>query len=300
MEKATPINVQQTPLILFKGLCCPWKEIWIKDETQQVTGAFKFRGNMAKLSKLPSCSLVVTASTGNHANGLATAAKIFGHTAKIFVPKNIPRKKLDGIKKAGATPILVNGDYFVCEEKARQFAMDQEAIYIPSFDDLEIIEGHRTLCQEIDQQGVKFDTAFVPVGGGGLLSACLTHWGSKKRIVAVESVHAPALKLSLEHRQPVYLESASGFAEGLMVRRIGDIPFSLCNKYQPEVSLLPDEVIKSSISSLWRYNQIRAEGAGAASLAAALYDSHGGEACLCIVSGGNIDDDLFQEIIDSY
>lgn len=300
METVSSINVQQTPLIQFKGLCDPWKTIWLKDETRQITGAFKFRGNVAKLSKLPSGSVVVTASTGNHANGLATAAQIFGHTAKVFVPRNISKKKLQGIKEAGAYLILVDGDYFTCEAEARKFANNKKAIFIPSFDDLEIIEGHQTLCQEIDQQEVKFDTVFVPVGGGGLLSACLTHWGSHKRIVAVESALAPALKLSLNNCQPVCLDSVSGFAEGLLVRKIGDLPFSVCSKYKPEVSVLQDEAIKSAIAFLWKYNGIRAEGAGASTLASALGDSEGGESCLCIISGGNIDDHLFQEIIDFY
>ena len=292
--------VCDTPLVLYNGPLHGWRAIWLKDETQQQTRAFKFRGNVAKLATLPPGSRVVTASTGNHGCGLAIAAQLFGMRACVYVPHTTPRSKQGRIVAAGAELVLVHGDYDQCTAAALQAAAADGAVYVSSFDDHEIIDGHRSLCVEVDAVGIEFETVFVPVGGGGLLAACFKHWGWTKHIVGVESMTAPAMYESLRAGHRVMLPEANGPAEGLLVRQIGVIAFDIARRYQPPIVLVDGATIEQAIGSLWLYNGIRAEGAGAAALAAALATPMPRKQCLCIVSGGNIDEPLFQATIERH
>lgn len=290
--------LRRTPFTIYGGPAKRPRSIWLKDETRQETGAFKFRGNIAKLSRSRGHFNVVAASTGNHGLGLSTAARALGLSATVFVPATTPLKKQDGIRRAGAELIRVAGDYDSCEQAARAYSASHSHLYVSSFDDDEIIEGHRSLFREVDEAGIRFDTVFVPTGGGGLLSACIRHWGGRvKRIVGVESASAPAMKMSLDCRQRVYLPRAEGTAEGLLVRRVGEIAFRLCSQFRPQIVTVTDQQMEQAVRLLWQHNGIRAETAAAASLAAALsYPAPLGN-CLCVVSGGNIDDEYFSRIL---
>ncbi|MDA2638893.1 pyridoxal-phosphate dependent enzyme [Bacillus cereus] len=296
-------NLVKTPLEELK--CYKntgyWQKIYLKNETQQMSGAFKFRGNLNKLSQFSKGTKVVTASTGNHAKGLTLATSLLDLTATIFLPKSTPLKKIEGIQGHTHVEIVfIDGDYTLCEIEARKYALKNNLIFISSFDDVEIIEGHKTLCSEIDCANVEFDTVYVPIGGGGLISACLEHWKNKKKIIGVELDSAPAMKLSLDRGYRVSMTECSGFAEGLLVREVGKIPFEICSKYKPEIVTVNEASIKRAIQILWQENHIKSEGAGAASFAAAIEDrEERGTSCICIVSGGNINDDLFSTIIKS-
>lgn len=301
---STTDYVRQTPL---EELKCDkhtshWEKVYFKNETLQASGAFKFRGNVNKLSTYTKGTKVVTASTGNHAKGLTLAASLLDLKAIIFLPKLTPLKKLEGIQgNLHVEIIFVNGDYTLCEMEAKKYALKHNMIFIPSFDDKEIIEGHKTLCREIDRSNIEFDTVYVPIGGGGLISACLEHWKNKKNIIGVELDSAPAMKLSLEKGDRVRINECSGFAEGLLVREVGQIPFEICKKYNPKIITVNESAIKRAIKTLWKENRIKSEGAGAASFAAAMEDSEKrGKGCVCIISGGNINDDLFSTIINDY
>ncbi|PEQ66866.1 threonine ammonia-lyase [Bacillus cereus] len=301
---STTDHVRQTPL---EELKCDkhtnhWERVYFKNETQQASGAFKFRGNVKKLSQYIKGTKVVTASTGNHAKGLALATSLLDLKAIIFLPKLTPLKKLEGIQgNLHLEIIFVDGDYTLCEMEAKKYAIKYNMIFIPSFDDKEIIEGHKTLCIEIDRSNIEFDTVYVPIGGGGLISACLEHWKNKKTIIGVELDTAPAMKLSLDMGARVRINECSGFAEGLLVREVGKIPFEICKKYKPEIMTVNKFAIKRAIKTLWIENRIKSEGAGAASFAAAMEDTaKRGKGCICIISGGNINDDLFSTIINEY
>ncbi|WP_242319899.1 threonine/serine dehydratase [Bacillus cereus group sp. BfR-BA-01349] len=277
-------------------------KIYVKNETQQTSGAFKFRGNVNKLSKYPTGTKVVTASTGNHAKGLTLAASVLGLKAIIFLPKLTPLKKIEGIiENIHVEIIFIDGDYTRCEIEAKKYALNNNLIFISSFDDIDIIEGHKTLCREIDCSNIQFDTVYVPIGGGGLISACLEHWKSEKNIIGVELDSAPAMKLSLDSGERIRINECSGFAEGLLVREVGRIPFEICNKYKPEIMTVSEHSIKRAIKILWEENGMKSEGAGAASFAAAMEESkkRAGN-CICIISGGNINDDLFSAIINDF
>lgn len=294
-ELAPPVVV--TPLVPYAGPRGGWDAIWLKDETAQTTGAFKFRGNLRRLAACPPAQPVVTASTGNHGQGLAAAARVYGLPATVVVPARTPRRKLDGIRRAGARAVLLEGDYAACEAAARRLAAREGGCFVSSFDEDEVIEGHRTLCDEVDRSGVEWEVALVPVGGGGLITACLRQWGGARAVEGVEAAWAPAMSRSLAAGRRVTLDAAEGIAEGLLVRTVGRIPFRECRAHAPPVRLVTAAQVREAIRALWRHNGIRAEGAGAAALAAAAAHPRPGLRCLCIVSGGNIDDADFHAVL---
>lgn len=284
----------QTPLILFGGKS--HADIWLKDETKQRTGAFKFRGTFAVLSKLPAKSRVVAASTGNHGLGVSCAASLIGIEATIFSPVSTPRVKQEGILSFGAHLVLVQGDYACAEHRARCYSAATHATFISSFDEEAIIDGHTSMMRELDSQSSQFDALYVPVGGGGLLTACLRYWHGRKRIVGVEDEDSPALQRSLAARERICLGPVSGRAEGLLVRQVGRIAFETCSRLQPRIMTVSIEHMERAILLLWQHHAIRAEASGAAAFAAALADAGRGEQCVAIISGGNIDATYFESI----
>ena len=286
-----------TPLVRYLGPSSARQEIWLKDESRQITGAFKARGNFHRLSKEIGPTHVVTASTGNHGLGLAAAAKALGHRATVFLPIDTPAAKRNRLAEFHAEIFMVNADYDGCAIVAREHAARLGAKYIPSFDDDGIIEGHRELCREVDATGLEFDTVFAPVGGGGLVTACVRHWRSGRRVVGVELDQMPAMHQSLELGERVILPATTGPAEGLRVRSVGEIPFSTCMGAGIPIALVSIGQLQNAVRALWRFQGIRAEESGAASLAAALAGG-GGHRCLCIVSGGNIDAERFESIVN--
>ncbi|QBD77658.1 pyridoxal-phosphate dependent enzyme [Ktedonosporobacter rubrisoli] len=298
-------QVLLTPLHPYHSVKIPWKELYLKDETRQVTNAFKFRGTCYRLLCGLSAERVVTASsTGNHGLGLSMAARIRGLQAHIFVPTKTAHIKLEAMVANGATIIKVDGDYEQAWLASQYFAKQTGATYISGFDDYEIITGNTSLFSEIEAQHQGgFDVVFVPVGGGGLLAACLQFFQKRNvKVVGVELDSAPALSLSLAQGKRVILEHMAGRAEELLIRQIGAIPFQIAQQAQNlEMFLVSEAHINQAIRLLWQHNGIRAERAGAASVAAALHYPLASQEqkAVAIVSGGNIDEAAFQEALES-
>jgi threonine dehydratase len=283
--------IRETPLCRYSSSAAPWDSIFLKDETQQTAGSFKFRSAFHRLINLPSQTHVVTASTGNHGLAIATAAKLLGHTAGVFVPANTPAVKLEKLRSLGAEVTVLEGDYTACRTEAKRWAASHGALYDASFDDPEIIEGHRHLLKEIDNQargfGLRFHRYFVPVGGGGLLAACCRQWSTRRTpVIGVEVAGMDSMKKSLAAGRPVRVPPRPTVAEGLAVPQVGEVPFAVCNTSRPRIVTVTENEILAAIHLL-RDNGIRAEGAGAASLAAALKWPANGGSCLCLISGGN-------------
>ena len=138
------------------------------------------------------------------------------------------------------------------------------------------------------------DIVFVPIGGGGLVTAALREWGGKVRVIGIEYEGAPAMQLSLRQGHRITLDSADGLPEGLLVRRIGQIAFETCRHHDLEVITVSDSEIQAAMRTLWHEARIRAEGAGASALAAALGRPDPDLRALCIISGGNIDPDTWE------
>lgn len=274
-----------------------WRELILKDETKQISGAFKYRGSSHRVARLAPGTRVVAASTGNHAGGLSIAAT--GRLrVTVYVPRTIPRTKLDRIAGAGAQPVLVDGGYDDCEAEARRDAVETGAIFVHSFDDSLVIDGHRSLFREVVEQAGLPDVVFVPIGGGGLVTAALREWSGRARVIGVEYDRAPAMQRSLTHGSPVTLEYAPGLPDGILVRRIGNLAFEACRSYGLEVITIDDFDLQNAMRMLWREAGIRAEGAGAAALAAALRRPEPSARGLCVVSGGNIDPARWKRWVD--
>lgn len=291
------ISLNRTPLVKYKGPGNGWSNIWFKDETNQVSGAFKIRGVLNYFNTHKPSSPVVTASTGNHGTAVAIIARDFGMPAYIFVPSHIAEKKKERLKDAGANVIEYEGSYDECEAHARQYAAVNGYVFIHSFDDSTIIEGHRSIFNEIEQDMPGIPWMFVPVGGGGLLTAAMRHYPRGRHISGVEFSEAPALQQSLLSGKRISVELTPNPVEGLCVAQIGTQVFNTSMKKHPEIYLTDIEQIKDAVRLAWVHNGIKCEMAGAAAFAAALQNPIEGGDCICILSGGNIDDELFNSII---
>ena len=285
-----------TPITTLPGH--GWGNLALKDETQQFSGAFKYRGTSHRVTGLAPGTRIVAASTGNHASGLAIAAADRDLHLTVYVPASTPQTKLNRIKGAGAQTILVDGDYDDCEAVARHNAGSTGAIFIHSFDDTEVIDGHRSLFRECEMHSGRPDIVFVPIGGGGLVTAALREWGGKVRVIGVEYEGAPAMQLSLRQGRRITLDSADGRPEGLLVRRIGQIAFETCRHHDLQVITVGDSEIQAAMRTLWHEARIRAEGAGASALAAALGRPDPDLRALCIISGGNIDPATWEHWVE--
>ena len=275
-----------------------WGTLAVKDETKQISGAFKYRGTSHRVAGLTPGTRIVAASTGNHASGLSIAASERGLQLTVYVPRTIPQAKLARITTAGARPVLIDGGYDDCEVAARRTAAETGAIFIHSFDETDVIDGHRSLFRECAEQFGLPDVAFVPVGGGGLVTAALREWGGRVRIVGVEYDRAPALVQSLREDRRITLDSAEGMPEGLLVRRIGQIAFDTARQHHLEVVTVNDAELQRAMRRLWHDAGIKAEGAGAAALAAAISRGEPERRALCVVSGGNIDPETWQNWVN--
>ncbi len=274
--------------------------VYIKDETKQYTNAFKYRGvyNKFKVTNFDNYNGVVTASTGNHAQAVAFCAKQLGIKCTVFIPHNTPIKKTKKILGYSAK-IYDNKEletYQICVNKAKEYALDNNYIYISSFDDIDIINGHKSIMDEIEID--KIDYTFSPIGGGGLISALLL--SNRSKVIGVEMQNNDAMRQSLKNNQnteiKLNLKDSNSFCEGILVSKIGDIPFNIAKKNNLEIINVDEKDIKNSINRL-RLLGIKAEGAGAASYAAYLKSNICNSIVLCIVSGGNIDDYVYNTII---
>jgi len=293
----TPIN---TPLIkIFDNNN---NIIYLKDETKQYTNAFKYRGvyNKFKHTDFSNYDGIIAASTGNHGQAVSLVANQINMECFIIVPFNTPKNKVDKIKNNEATVIsnkfLV--DYYSCAEYAKNMAIKNNLIYIASFDDMDIISGHMKLFEEIDINDL--DYCFCPVGGGGLISAALKSYNlSFTNIVGVELERNDAMNQSLKTKSKNIINIDSGdctFCEGILVSEVGDINYSVAIENNLKIKTVSINNIKEAIRLLSRYN-IKTEGAGAASVAGYLNSDLANSKILCIISGGNIDNDIFEDIV---
>lgn len=272
--------------------------ILVKDETAQTTGAFKFRGVSAKLLQDSGTGPVCTASTGNHGAAVAAVAEVQGRQAVVFVPADTPTAKTRRIEEACAILIRYEGDYTACAAAAQDWARNNGATYIPSFDDPMIIAGHSSAFREILEATDDLDYAWLPVGGGGFLSAAVTTLPSRTRVIGVELEGADAMRQSLAAGRRLTVDVPRGVAEGLCVRQVGALPFRIASLARVPIVTVSVEQLEQAVRDLWFSAGIRAELAGAAALAAAhAYIDHLPGRHVTVVSGGNIDAPVFDRIV---
>lgn len=280
--------------------------IYIKAENLQLTGAFKLRGAYNKirsLSKEEAERGVIACSAGNHAQGIALSAAKLGIRSVICMPAGAPISKVEATKAYGAEVVLVPGVYDDAAREAERLREEHGYTFAHPFDDPLVMAGQGTIGLEILEQMPEVEQVVVPIGGGGLISGVACAIKQKKpscRVVGVQAAGAPSMYLSIRTGEPMALSSVfPTIADGIAVKRPGDLTFALCRQYVDEVVTVTEDEIASAILALMEEQKTVAEGAGAASVAACMFGRvpTGGRKTVCLVSGGNVDVTTLSRII---
>ncbi len=308
-QKAIAPYAKTTPLVRSKFLSelCN-ADVYLKLENLQVTHSFKIRGVMNKLLNLTSeekAKGVVTASAGNHGQAVAFGAKQLGFKAKIVVPINTPKIKIDGIKQFGAELVLHGATYPESELKAKELSQVEGLLYISPYNDELIIAGHGTVGLEVLKELPKVDVVVVPVGGGGLISGvsiALKNLKPNVQILGVQSAAVPIMFESLKSGEIVkaHRHEPNTIAEGLSggIEK-GSITFTIVQMYVDDVFLVREESIRHAVYLLWVNEKEVMEGSGAAAVALLLENKElfVGKTVALVLTGGNIDDSVFQTLL---
>jgi len=278
----------------------------LKLENLQRTGSFKERGALNKLLTLNQAERergVIAASAGNHAQGVAFHAAQRGIRAQIVMPLATPQIKVSSTRGFGAEVILHGASYDeACEEAIRR-RIEDGFTFIHPFDDAEVINGQGTIGLEILEQVPDIEAVVLPLGGGGLISgvACaLKESNPRIRVIGVEPEKLPSMLRAREAGSPVTIAAEATIADGIAVRRAGDVTLPLVGRYVDEIVSVDDEEIASAILTLLEHEKTLAEGAGAAALAAVVQAKTNLKTrrTVVLVSGGNIDVSLLAKILE--
>jgi threonine dehydratase len=297
-------HVRHTPTEHSRALSAlAGRDVFLKLENLQHTGAFKIRGALSAILALDPAARacgVITASAGNHGQGVAFAARLVGMPACVVLPHGVPLAKLTAIQRAGAETVLADGGYDGAHAAARALAEERGMTYVHAFDDDEVIAGQGTLALELVADA-DVDTIVVPVGGGGLIAGiavALSERRPRPRIVGVQSEKADAFAASLAAGRATERPAAT-IADGIAVRRPAERTLALVRGLVDDVITVSDEAIARAIVALLEHHKLLAEGAGAASLAAVLEaNGHvGGSRVAAVISGGNIDPNLLGKVL---
>jgi len=280
--------------------------LYLKLENLQRTGSFKERGALNKLLTLSETERkrgVITASAGNHAQGVAFHASMLGVRAQIVMPLATPQIKVAATRGFGAEIVLHGASYDeACEEATRRCHAEGRT-FIHPFDDAEVISGQGTIGLELLDQVPDLEAVVVPIGGGGLIAGigcALKETNPKIRVIGVEPEKLPSMLRAREAGHPVTISPEATVADGIAVRRAGDLTLPLVSRYVDEIVTVDDEEIASAILLLLEQEKTLAEGAGAAALAAVVQSktSLKPRRTVVLVSGGNIDVSLLAKIIE--
>ena len=295
---------RRTDIIKTKCFDCS-NEVCIKPENLQLTGSFKLRGAYYKISQLSEeekSKVIIACSAGNHAQGVALAASRSNINAKIFMPSTAPTAKVEATKSYGADVILVDGTYDDAYSKAKEELEKGQGTFVHPFDDPLVIAGQGTIGLEILDQIDGTDAVVVPIGGGGLISGVAMAVKELKpscKVIGVQAKGAPSMFNSFKDGKLETLDSVDTFADGIAVKKPGELTFSMVNKYVDDIVVVSEDEVAGAILALMEKERLVAEGAGAVALAATLYDKIGlsGKRVVPIVSGGNIDVNILNRVI---
>ncbi len=279
--------------------------MFLKTENLQLTGSFKLRGAYYKISQLNEEQRkagVIACSAGNHAQGVALAATRMGIKSIVCMPDGAPISKVENTKGFGAEVRLVKGGYDDAAAYAAKLQQETGMTFVHPFNDEEVIAGQGTIGLEILDQLPDVDAVVCPVGGGGLISGvaiAIKQLNPKVKVYGVQAEKAPGMVRSLEMGEPATLDSALTFADGIAVKHPGDVTCSLCKQYVDEVVTVSEDEIAAAILALLEKQKVIAEGAGAVSVAAAMFGKLPlrGKKVVCLVSGGNIDVNILSRVI---
>jgi threonine dehydratase len=283
----------------------PESSIYLKPENLQITGSFKVRGAyfmMSQLSDEEKARGVIACSAGNHAQGVALAASRNNIKSLICLPDGAPISKVEATKSYGAEVCLVKGVYDDAYNKAVQLKDEKGYTFVHPFDNEDVIAGQGTIGLEILEEMRDVDAVIVPIGGGGLISGvafALKSLNPDIKVYGVQASGAPSMKNSVENNEIQKLDSVSTVADGIAVKEPGEHTFEYCSKYVDKIVTVTDDEISAAILTLIEQHKMIAEGAGAVSVAAAMFNKVPikGKKVVCVVSGGNIDVTILSKVI---
>ncbi|MBQ7761216.1 MAG: threonine ammonia-lyase [Clostridia bacterium] len=280
-------------------------EIYLKTENLQITGSFKVRGSYYKMSTLSpeeKAKGVIACSAGNHAQGVALSAQKNGIKAVICLPDGAPISKIEATKSYGAEVCLVEGVYDDAYNKALELRDKEGYTFIHPFNDEDVIAGQGTIALEIIEQLPNVDAVIVPVGGGGLISGIaytIKALNPRVKVYGVQASGAPSMYKSIKNGKIEQLQSVSTIADGIAVKTPGNLTYELCSKYVDDIVTVSDDEISAAILALMEQHKLVTEGAGAISVAAAMFGKLDikGKKVVCLLSGGNIDVTILSRVI---
>ncbi|HZF12432.1 MAG TPA: threonine ammonia-lyase [Thermoanaerobaculia bacterium] len=296
-------HIKHTPLLTSRQLSeRTGFEVRTKAEMFQRVGSYKIRGPLNKFALMPEEQKrrgVVCSSAGNHAQGVALAAKIHGIRAVVCMAANATPAKIAATKGYGAEVVLHGSIWDEANEKAKELVRDEGLTYVHPFDDQQLIAGQGTLGLEIIQDWPDVDVVVVPIGGGGLISgvsmAVKSH-NPNIRVIGVESSDGPAMKKSVETGQLETIDCRT-IIDGLRVRRVGEITFSVVQRFVDAIVALPDRDIFEAMIWVMERCKLVVEGAAAAPVAALLHELikvPQGSRVAVVLSGGNVNLDQLR------
>ena len=280
-------------------------DLYLKTENLQVTGSFKVRGAYYKMSQLTEEEKekgVIASSAGNHAQGVALAAKENGIPCVICMPDGAPISKVEATKSYGAKVCLVKGAYDDAYDYACELQEKDGYTFIHPFNDPEVVAGQGTIGLEILDQMPDVDVVLVPVGGGGLISGIAYVIKSLRpecKVYGVQAAGAPSMEQSVKKQEAITLDSVSTFADGIAVKHPGDLTYELVSRYVDGIVTVTDDETACAVLALMEKQKLVTEGAGAVSVAAAMFGKIDlkEKKVVCLLSGGNIDVNILSRVI---
>ncbi len=296
--------VRKTDVIPAPKLA-PGVDLYLKTENLQITGSFKVRGAYYKMSKLTAAEKargVIACSAGNHAQGVALSAQKNGIKAVICLPDGAPISKVEATKSYGAEVCLVEGVYDDAYARALALRDEKGYTFIHPFDDEDVIAGQGSIALELAEQIPDLDAVIVPIGGGGLIAGIaftLKSLNPNVKIYGVQANGAPSMLNSVRDGEIEQLSSVSTIADGIAVKKPGNLTFDICSKYVDEIVTVTDDEIAAAILALMEQHKLVTEGAGAVAVAAAMFGKVdlAGKKTVCLLSGGNIDVTILSRVI---
>ncbi len=297
--------IRETGLVRARSVA-PECELYLKPENLQITGSFKVRGSAYKIAMLSDeekAKGIIACSAGNHAQGVALAATKNGIRSLICLPDSAPISKVEATKGFGAEICLVKGCYDDAYRKALELKESKGCTFVHPFDDENVIAGQGTIALEILNDLDNIDAIVVPVGGGGLISGiayAVKQIRPGVKVYGVQVAGAPGMYNSVKHGRIETLENVQTIADGIAVKQPGENTYKLVSEYVDDIALVNDDEVASAILTLIEKQKMIAEGAGAAAVAAVMFNKFPlkGKRVVSIVSGGNIDVTSLSRVID--
>ena len=297
-------HIHHTPLLTSRMLSeASGFDVRLKAEIFQRTGSYKIRGPLNKFTWLTDEERrrgVVCSSAGNHAQGVALAARIHGIQAVVCMAANATPSKIAATRAYGAEVVLHGTIWDEADEKAKGLVAERGLTYIHPFDDMQLIAGQGTVGLEIMRDWPDVDVVVVPIGGGGLISGvsmAVKAFKPSVRVIGVESSGAPGMHDSVRAGEVVTLDRVGCIIDGLRVKRVGQQTFEVVRRFVDEIVTLPDERIFEAMLWIMSHAKLVVEGAAAAPVAALLHGlvkAPPGARVVCVLSGGNVNLDQLR------